>query len=323
MNPRVLSEAQLRLLTGLGVREFGWLVAEVCPSWWAEREARLERDRTKPRVRARGAGRPSIPAVSRLLLALVHLRWGLPYRKEAGMFGVGKDTVQRSYREMVPHLGALGVRRPAGGVIGDEDTLAGELAALSGVQRAGLVDGSFALDGPDADIVGMAVIDGSSTRVPRPGGWDAQKPLYNSHRGYHCLNFQAAVDHRGDLLWVGGVVPGATHDLVALAGSALAPLLAATAVPVVADKGYQGIADRLGLHSRRAFTPKRKPKGRDLDPSERLVNRAISQVRIVVEHGNAALKKWEILRHYRGRHDHFPDVLNAVAALSTLHHLNP
>jgi hypothetical protein len=149
----VISEGELRWLCGVSVAEFAELVARVGPEWENAR-----RDRLTGRVRARslGAGRRhELQFASRLFLTLLHLRHNLPFRALGALVGMSKDTAQRSVREIVPLLAALGVTSADGATIASVEDL----------------EQFFA----ERDLEGV-LLDGTFVPTPRPGGgWEAQK----------------------------------------------------------------------------------------------------------------------------------------------------
>jgi hypothetical protein len=298
--PSLLSETQVRELTGLSREQFARLVVELGPVWAAEREAKLS---AQPRRRAFGAGRRhALPFAGRLLVTLLYLRWNVTYRCIAALFDTDKDTVHRAVAEFTPLLAARGITAPDGTRLADGDALAAQLRALSDEKRAALLDGTF-------------------VPIPRPSqGWEAQKAQYSSHRHRHVNTFQALTDDHGGLLWVGPALPGATHDLTAIAESSAAPVLAETEVIVLADKAYIGIANRLGLAG--AFTPKRRRKHDDRPEPVRTVegefNTELARQRVHVEHAIRRIKLNKILHGYRRRPQHLTHTIQACAALTTM-----
>ena len=69
-------------------------------------------------------------------------------------------------------------------------------------------------------------------------------------------------------------------------------------VLVVVDKGYYGILD---IHAN-TLIPKRKPRNRMLNPSQKVLNSKISKFRIYIEHVNRRLKRFKILSYrYRNK----------------------
>jgi hypothetical protein len=299
--PSLLSDRQVRELTGLSSAQFARLIEEIGRAWQAEREARLS---GKPRQRAFGAGRKHVlPFGGRLLLAVMYLRWNVTLRFLAEVFGTDKDMVHRAVAELTPLLADHGITAPDGSRVGDDEALAVQLRALSKTQRAALVDGSF-------------------VPIPRPakGGWDVQKAQYSPHRHRHVNTFQTITDDQGGLLWVGDAEPGATHDLTAIATSAAAGPLAGSEVTVIADKAYIGITAKLGLA--KTFTPYRRRKtdtrAEPVREAEGEFNTELARQRVHVEHAIRRLKTNKILHGYRRRHHTLTDTIRACAALTTL-----
>lgn len=306
MNPRRpsrLSPQLIRELTGLSPEQFARLVEELGPQWEASREQRIE-SRQEPRRRARGAGRPSVPFAGRLFLALIRLRLNLTYRVIGTIFGVSKDTVQRSEREIVPLLAAHGITAPDGSRVRTAGDLTIQLYELADADRSAIIDGSFA-------------------RVGRPKDSEEAKQRWSFHRHCYAMNFQALTDDRGELLWIGGVGPGNTHDLTAIVESDAVLPLRLSRVRLFVDKGYIGIKKRTGLT--KVVMPIRK-RSKNAEPLQDWVvaagrehNANISRTRVRVENRFANMKRFQILRTWRGRNmDNFEPILSAVAALSTL-----
>lgn len=299
--PSLLSEGQVRQLTGLSRSQFAGLIAEIGPVFAAEREDRLTARR---RARAFGAGRPyDLPFAGRLLIALVYLRWNVTLRFLGAVFGVGKDVAHRCVADLTPLLAEHGITAPDGTRVGDDETLETQLHALSASQRAALVDGSF-------------------VPIPRPknGGWEAQKQQYSPHRHRHVNTFQVLTDDQGDLLWAGAVRDGATHDLTGLVESPVAPMLASSEVTLIADKAYIGVKAKLGLA--RVFTPYRRRKNDTragaVRESEGDLNTELARQRVHVEHAIRRLKTNKILHGYRRQRHTLADSLRACATLATL-----
>lgn len=299
--PSLLTDSQMRELTGLSLRQFSGLLAEVGPEWEAAREARLS---SRERQRAFGAGRRhDVPFAGRLLTTLVYLRWNVTFRMLAATLGSNKDTLQRAVAEITPLLARHGITAPDGVRVGDDAALEAQLRVLSVSERAALVDGSF-------------------VPVPRPskGGWEAQRAQYSPHRHRHVNTFQTITDDLGGLLWIGDAQPGATHDLTAIATSPAAGPLADSEVTVIADKGYIAIMAKLGLAT--AFTPYRRRSHDDraehVRGDEGEFNTELARQRVHVEHAIRRLKTNKILHGYRRRRHTLTDTLRACAALVTL-----
>jgi hypothetical protein len=125
------------------------------------------------------------------------------------------------------------------------------------------------------------------------------------------MNLQVAATLDGVLIAVGPQpVHGARHDAHAFAASGLAGIL--TDSPTAADLGYVGVN---GID----VVPFKKPLGRDLHPSQRDFNSALSKARAAVEHAIAHLKTWRILSEEGGRYraplEKYESLLKAVTGL--------
>jgi DDE superfamily endonuclease/Helix-turn-helix of DDE superfamily endonuclease len=308
MNPRVpsrLSSRAVRDLTGVSREQFAQLIEELGPQWDAARAERLDQRRASPRQRAPGAGRKPVPFAGRLFLALIRLRLNLPYRVIGTIFGVSKDTVQRAETEIVPLLADYGITAPDGRRVRTPTDLALQLYDLADEDRAALLDGSFC-------------------RVGRPKSREESKQRWSHHRHCYAMNFQAVTDADGALLWVGGVGPGNTNDITAIAASQAATPLKMSGVTIYADKGYIGLKKRLDLRGATVIPLRKRAKNKEpladwINDVVKTHNADISRVRVRVENRFANMKRFQIMRNWRGRDmTKFEPILGAIAALSAM-----
>ncbi|MEU9671636.1 transposase family protein, partial [Streptomyces bobili] len=79
-------------------------------------------------------------------------------------------------------------------------------------------------------------------------------------------------------------------------------------VPVLADCAYIGAGPWV-------TTPRRRPPRGELSPTQRTVNRALSQARAAVERGPARLKRWRIFRKARCSPNRMTSIAAAVLTL--------
>ena len=140
----------------------------------------------------------------------------------------------------------------------------------------------------DAKQAGHAyvVIDGTLIPIDRVA---ADRPFYSGKHRRHGMNLQVISAPDGEILWVSGPLPGATHDLTAARIWGIVRELAAAGLVVLADKGYIGAGEHM-------HTPYR---GRNKPASQKAANRAHAQLRSPGERANAQLKTWHILRKLR------------------------
>jgi DDE superfamily endonuclease/Helix-turn-helix of DDE superfamily endonuclease len=146
---------------------------------------------------------------------------------------------------------------------------------------------------PDpGELVGRGTVLVDGTVCPT-WDWNHVPDLFSAKVGYPGMNLQIAATLDGALIAVG-----------------LAEIL--TDYPTVADLGYVGV-DGIDV------VPFKKPLGRDLHPSRRDFNSALSKTRAAVEHAIAHLKTWRILSEEGGRYraplEKYESLLKAVTGL--------
>ena len=121
---------------------------------------------------------------------------------------------------------------------------------------------------PDpGELVGRGTVLVDGTVCPT-WDWNHVSDLFSAKVGYPGINLQIAATLDGALIAVGSrPVHGARHDAYAFAASGLAEML--TKYPTMADLGYVGV-DGIDV------VPFKKLPGRDLHPSQREFNSALS-----------------------------------------------
>jgi hypothetical protein len=129
------------------------------------------------------------------------------------------------------------------------------------------------------------IVDGTLIPIDRVA---ADRPFYSGKHRRHGMNLQVIATPDGDIVWVSGALPGATHDLKAARIWGILRELEAAGWITLADKGYHG-ADEL-------ITPY---KGKGKPRSQKDANRAHAKLRGPGERANAQLKTWRILHKLR------------------------
>jgi len=90
-------------------------------------------------------------------------------------------------------------------------------------------------------------------------------------------------------------------------------------IHVRVDLGYQGIqsdykSDQIDIPHKKPRKSKKNPHP-ELSTEQKAVNKALSQVRILVEHAIGGMKRFNILVHsFRNRKEHFEDDVIGVCA---------
>jgi len=278
-------------MTGLQLDEFDDLVSEV-RSRYAEAEiARLSRP---DRQRAIGGGdHPDLALRDQILLAVIWLRL-YPTQDVLGyFFGVSQATVSTYIQRVLPILEQDGrdrMRMPDPGR----------------KRRRQLAE--LLKDMPEI----MVVIDSFEQKIQRPKDPTARDAWYSGKKKTHTIKSQVGVDEEtGEIVDIPDSVPGPKADIKLLEQSELLDKLP-EGIGGMGDSGYQGI-DK--LHSK-GFSPRKKPRGKDRPPEDVAYNTAFSRRRIVVEHTNNRLRRYQSLTQTDRNHrqNHTPRV-RAVAGL--------
>ncbi len=280
-------------IVGADVQEFDELYQRLSPLWSEAEQKRLGRTE---RQRAIGGGRKyKLELTERLLMTLVWLRLYLSTEALGFFFGVDKATASRNTRQVLPLLRQLG-----DATLGwPEPPKRGEGKSVEQALKAC----------PDL----LAIIDATEQAVHRPTDDEQQRAHYSGKKKRHTRKTQIIVNEQGVIRDVSHSTPGAVHDLEHFRQSAASDRLPAE-ITVGGDTGYQGLHKELPEHS--VFVPHKARRNHPLTEDEKLANRELSSIRIVVENTLAELKHFRVLaerfRHALGRYD---DVFRAVVAI--------
>ncbi|MFD6305487.1 transposase family protein [Streptomyces sp. NPDC060223] len=154
----------------------------------------------------------------------------------------------------------------------------------------------------DPDYV---LLDGTLAECDRVG--DSRADFSQKHRR-HGVNVQVVTDPAGRLLWISPALPGRAHDLTAARTHRIIRICERQGIPILADRAYIGAGPWV-------TTPRKRPPGHDLTPTEQTVNRALSAARAPVERGVARLKSWRIFRKARCSPNRMTSIAAAVLTL--------
>lgn len=264
--------------TGLTVALFEQVVDDVLPLYLEAEDQRLS---SRQRQRASGAGHPFELALrDHLLLTVIWLRLYPIHEVLAYLFGVSNSTVSRLIARVLPILERSG-----------RDAM--RLPDPGKKRRRQLPDLLKAI--PELTVI----VDSFEQRVQRPPNDDSH---YSGKKKQHTLKSQLAVDSdSGRIVEVSDSVPGPTADIKLLEDSRLLERLP-EAVGVGGDLAYLKLA-KLRHYG---FSPRRKPRGKDRPPEDRVYNRAFSQFRIVVEQTIGQVRRFQSVtatdRNHRRNH---------------------
>ena len=282
-----------RSLTGLSVSLFDKLYGDFETAHRGRHsQATLE---GMPRQRAYGGGGPvKIAWRDRLLMTLVWLRVYPTYELLGFFFSLDQSNAHRHTEDVLKTLDAM-------------TTFSFERSSR---ERKPLRTIEQVMDlFPDVALV----IDAKEQRIERPKGHENQKPYYSGKKKCHTLKNQVAVTPNGRIGCVSPSVPGSKSDITLLRESKLLDAFE-EGEDAMMDKGYVGIRD--DYPNQRIFLPFKASRGHPLTEEQKDANRLLSSYRIVVEHTNAQLNKFQVLsQKFRKARDKHSQVVRVVAGL--------
>ena len=268
----------LQSLTGFNTTEFEALLPSFEAAWETFEEETFEREHRK---RARGAGRKAELAllVDKLLFILVYFRQYPTQEVQGYLFGIGQPQANEWVHRLTGVLNqALGdelqlpERRPA--------KLEEVLAACPGL---------------------TFMIDGTERPINRPKDKDDQKQYYSGKKKAHTVKNNVITERHGKVLYLSDTYEGKKHDkkIADEEGYRFPP-----GSKLLQDTGFQGYQPEGAT----IVQPKKKPQNGELMPDEKIINRAISSIRVEVEHQIGGIKRCQIVvQKFRNRVEHFVD----------------
>ena len=296
-------------LIGMSLSEFDDLYADF-EREYTQRESTLRytRHHKAKRRRAVGAGRKhKYELRDRLLMTLFWLRAYMTYEVLGYFYDLDKTNIEDNLKDVLGTLEAMttfNFERPS-------------------AERTKLHSVTEVMDAfPDVRLV----IDAKEQRIERPTNkkdkdgkiQDRQKPYYSGKKKAHTVKNQTAVAPDGLIEHVSESVPGgANHDLTLLRQTDLLSELAEGEAAMM-DKGYDGIC--ADYPDKILYLPFKARRNHPLTDEQKAYNRFLSKYRIVVEHTNAQLNKYQILaQRFRHQVTEHTCIFRIVCGLTNRH----
>lgn len=256
------------------------------PVWVKHERERLDHPNRK---RAIGGGRPyKLSLQDRLIMVLTWLRLYLNTEALGFFFGLDKSNVSRNCRRLLAVLRTLGD------------------ATLGWPDPPKRGEGKTA---EEALREMLAIVDATEQRIRRPSNDTQQRQHYSGKKKAHTRKTGLVVDEHGRIRAATPSAPGSRHDLKLVVEIRLPP-----GVTVLGDAGLEGLQNYYPHRS--IGTPHKARRNHPLTWDQKLANRELSCIRIVVENTVCQLKHFQILaqqfRHALGIYD---DVFLAVVGL--------
>jgi DDE superfamily endonuclease len=284
--PRVI-----RAVTSLDQREFEQLVFPF-EREWIKAQRRSLTERGTERIRALGAGRKGQLESIRHKLVFILMYFKLyPLQEVMGLlFGFHQSEANRWVHRLTPVLEkALGKRM--------------ELPARAPADLARVL-----AECPSLEFV----LDGVERPVRRPKDNDRQKKNYSGKKKRHSVK-NLVVTSQGKIKGLSQTHPGSVHDKKMADQTRWRWPKGGT---LLQDTGFAGYTPS-GID---ALMPRKKPKGQPLDAHWKAINRAISRLRVRVEHAIAGVKRCHIVADiYRNFKTGFEDAV--ILSACGLHNL--
>lgn len=164
-------------------------------------------------------------------------------------------------------------------------------------------------------------IDATERPIQRPKDNDEQKNNYSGKKKRHTKKNTIITNKDKEILYLGPTVEGKKHDYGTFKEEfkpdvTLSELPSGEALPqdnprIWVDLGYTGIVKDYPLLN--ILIHWKKPKGCELPDEEKVINRGISSIRVLVENAIAGIKRFKIVTDvFRNKVDGFADKVMAV-----------
>jgi hypothetical protein len=309
--------------TGLTPQQFDQLLLALEPIY---EEAEEERLFNPKRLRARGAGRNfELELPERLLMSLMYFRLYITQTLLGYLFGLDTSNVSREVNGRM--LGILSEVLP----VPTRDEPLSDLAvktassSSSSSSSGGGGGGGKRKRGKKIDTLEELIekhpefeeflIDATEQELPKPKDKGRRKEFYSGKRKRHTAKVQL-LSTKKLVLHLCRYVPGRVSDLLLLRATGVMHQIPKEEAGVVVrvDKGYEGIEEEYS--DVRIEKPKKAKRGRPLTVLEKILNRAMSTLRMPVEHVIGRLKKYRLLAEiYRGRGERYDESALVIAGL--------
>jgi len=274
----------LRSLTGLNSNEFETLLTSFGVAWDNFVKETFER---ADRKRAVGAGRIAhLKTIEDKLLFILFYYRQYPTQEAQGFF-FGMSQSQAS--EWIHRLSGL-LNQALGYEMQLPERRAAKLEAVLS-------------DCPSLEFI----IDGTERPINRPKDKDKQKSYYSGKKKGHTVKNNLITERGGKVMYLSRTCEGKRHDKkLADEENYRFP----SGSKLLQDTGFQGYRPSGAT----VIQPKKKPRGGELTPDEKLLNRAISSLRVEVEHQIGGVKRAQILvQKFRNRTANFVDEVMETA----------
>jgi hypothetical protein len=283
---------QFQSFAGIRVSEFEKILERAQAGYEGFEQKRLG---GRKRARKIGAGRHfKLLLEDQILLCLVHLRLNLTCTVMSCLFDLNESNVSRNAGRIKQLL---------------EDELPEPSKLMAVQKKINSVEELFRLY-PDL----KAIVDGTEQPIERPKDPEKRKTYYSGKQKRHTIKKQVTVNLEGLILDAPPAVEGKRHDYKVFQETKTLSERIPKEVGLLLDSGYQGAGH--GQAEGKVRLPKKATKLHPLSQDEKASNRALSGLRVKVEHAIGRLKRFKILSE-RFRHplDSYDETFSVIAGL--------
>ena len=225
---------------------------------------------------------------------------------------VARRQASAAAAELRAHVGPGGFFRTIGMRAADEgfSSLAGDVESAAALgyelalpeRRAANIEAVLSAC-PSLEFI----IDGTERPINRPKDKEKQKSHYSGKKKAHTVKNNLITERGGKIKYLSRTCEGKRHDKkLADEENYCFP----SGSKLLQDTGFQGYRPE-GVT---VIQPKKKPRGRELAPDEKILNRAISSLRVEVEHRIGGVKRSQIVvQPFRNRVENFVDEVMETA----------
>lgn len=276
----IRNERQFKAFTGLPENVFDRLLAQFTQCLESVRQQRYEKHRV-PHQRRPGGGRKgalSTPEL-KLFFILFYLKNYPTFDVLGGLFNLSPAKAQENVIKLLP-------------ILKQAETC---LHVLPHRHFKPTGDNK-----QDNEIIRKIIIDATERPCSRPHHARKQKHYYSGKKRYHTLKNTVMGDVNKGIPVIGPTAPGRRHDYALLKEELDPNQPGLSSVEAYVDLGFQGIQDRYPTFHKIHIPHKKPRKSKNhpnptLTPRQKKENRAISRVRVAVEHLIGDLKSFQIL----------------------------
>src|SRR5215210_2614261 len=303
--------------TGLTPQQFVELLTAVEPLYEQAEHERLE---NPDRLRSRGAGRNfNLELPERLLMRLMYLRLYVTQALLGYLFDLDSSNVNREINGRMLAVLSEVLPVPARDeplldlAASQEESAGGGGGGGSKRKRGGKKIGTLQELLEKHPEVEEIFIDATEQELTKPKDKGRRKGFYSGKRKRHTAKMQVLSTKKKLILHLSRYVPGRVSDHLLLRATGVMRRVPKGVVLRV-DKGYEGIEQE--YPQVRIEKPRKARRGHPLTVLEKIYNRAMSTLRIPVEHAIGHLKKYRMLAGiYRGEAERYDESALVIAGL--------